>query len=72
MSTHSCNDLGVCQQRTPRCPGCMPQPFAPGTIERHRARRTVWRRVRLVLLVAAGVTGLAFSAGYLWGTWAGA
>jgi hypothetical protein len=50
----------------------MPQPFAPGTIERHRARRTVWLRVRLGLLLAAGVTGLAFSAGYLWGTWAGA
>ena len=50
-------------------------PFAPGTIEHHPGqpkRRAVWLGLRLALLAASALTGLAFAAGYLWGTLAGA
>ena len=38
----NCNDLGVCQSRTPACPGCGGRhPFAPGVIEHHRRRGVI-------------------------------
>lgn len=68
MSARPCSDLGVCQSRSPACPGCQPRPFAPGVIERHRRqlgtpaqRRELkrWLLALLVLCVLLGTLGLA-------------
>ena len=44
MTHHTCEELGLCQARTPRCAGCTWQ-LAPGTIDGPYFRRG--RRARL-------------------------
>jgi hypothetical protein len=50
----------------------MTHPFAPGAIEHHRhpRRRALWLLARAGLLFAFAVTGLAYAAGWLVGTFA--
>ena len=67
----SCDELGVCQGRTPPCQHTCQQaahPFAPGTIE-HTARRSrlaPWQRLVLDCAAVLAVAGLlGFCAGYL-------
>lgn len=33
MKKRTCDELGLCQARTPRCSGCTEFPFAPGVID---------------------------------------
>ena len=60
----TCNELGICQGRTPPCRGesCRPQHyFAPGVIDVGQARLQRMRMVRRVCLrVAAVMTGVFF------------
>ena len=41
MKARSCDELGLCQARTPRCSGCTCKdfPFAPGVIDAGPAPR---------------------------------
>lgn len=66
----TCEQLGLCQNKTPRCNGCIAQHFfAPGVIDHQRTRMDRRRlartwAVRLIALMAvAGLIG--FCAGYL-------
>ena len=68
----SCDELGVCQGRTPPCQRTCQQaahPFAPGTIERgpRRSKRLApWQRLVLDCAAVLAVAGLlGFCAGYL-------
>lgn len=66
MKCRTCDELGLCQVRTPRCRGCMPRPiFAPGVIEHHRKRHmrhlARWAGRALGLLCVAAVVGAAVS-----------
>ena len=57
----TCNDLGVCQDRTPPCrgPSCAPQHyFAPGVVHGGAPKRRAHARLRLAVrwaLVCAGL-----------------
>ena len=59
----SCDELGLCQHRTPACPGCghNRHSFAPGVIHGHTTtpNKKVWRWVKwacfAALAIAAGV-----------------
>jgi len=63
--TNTCDNLGVCQDRTPPCPGCLPRPaFAPGVIEHHRAPHPMRDALLRWLVVTAAVMALAWVAGY--------
>lgn len=47
MKRHTCNELGVCQSRTPACPDCTALHLAPGVIEgpyRHAAPVATWAK----------------------------
>ena len=67
---YTCDDLGACQSRNPRCKGCTAAqhfPFAPGVIDHspkpYYPALTKWlvRWVWLMLVVVA----VCFAAGYL-------
>lgn len=60
---HSCSELGVCQARTPTCPGCRIQ-FAPGAIQGYRRRKSAWSKV---LRAFAAAAPLAFTIGLVAG-----
>lgn len=75
----TCNELGVCQAKRPRCTGCTADkppsyPFAPGTIQGGPRRpRSNW--VFGVAAMAVQLTGAvllvvacAYAAGYLVGS----
>ena len=68
MKKLSCNELGACQARKPRCAGCTckPFPFAPGVIDVAPAR--VWRLIDLAGAIAL-VSAAFFVAGYVKGVW---
>lgn len=73
QAARRCEDLGVCQDRTPPCPGCLPRPaFAPGVIEHHRRHRTALARWMWRVALVLGVTGLVVSASFGLGLLAGA
>lgn len=47
--SRTCDELALCQQRSPRCANCT-HPFAPGVITAHRRPRTLRRRALWALL----------------------
>lgn len=59
----NCSELGVCQSRTPACPGCRIQ-FAPGAIEGYRLRKGAWSKI---LRAFAAAAPLAFAVGLVLG-----
>lgn len=59
----TCDDLGVCQNRAPRCAGC--QPFAPGVIEGPYPNDRQTKVLQRWALVTAIVAVIAWVAGYL-------
>lgn len=81
-AARTCEELGVCQGRAPRCAGCAdPAPglglLAPGAIERHRRvrhwlgtpaqRRQVVTYLVLLALLMVLVGTVSMAAGYLVG-----
>jgi|GEM_PF-3083935 len=47
MTRHTCNELGVCQSRTPACPDCTALRLAPGVIDgpyRRESPVTTWAK----------------------------
>ena len=71
----TCDQLGLCQNKTPRCSGCSaPHFFAPGAIDHERTRinrrqlaRTWGLRIMALMAVVALVASIGFCAGYLVG-----
>lgn len=64
MSTpRSCTELGVCQSRTPACPGCRIR-FAPGAIQGYRRPESAWSKI---LRAFAAAAPLAFTIGLVAG-----
>ena len=63
----SCNELGVCQKRDPRCNGC--HAYAPGVIEGpypNEGRVKALQKWLLRFAMFAGLlAGASFVAGYL-------
>jgi len=59
----TCDDLGVCQNRAPRCAGC--QPFAPGVIDEPYPNDRQTRVLQRLALLTAILALVAFVAGYL-------
>ena len=67
---HTCDQLGLCQNRKPRCNGCSARPyFAPGVIDCQRTRmerRRLAHTWAMRIIASMAVVGLiAFCAGYL-------
>ncbi len=84
-TSRTCEELGLCQARTPRCPGCTWQ-LAPGTIDgpyfpkRRRPSRwpSGWPRPQTVVVAALAVASavalvvtLSAAAGCLSVVWQG-
>ena len=65
----TCDELGLCQARTPRCSGCQPSPnaFAPGIVEGPFPNdRQTRRMMRWVLVWAAATAAAALLAFAAW------
>lgn len=59
----SCEELGMCQSRTPRCAGF--HPFAPGVIEGPGPNERQTRSLQKWALWTAAAAVVMFLAGYL-------
>lgn len=75
--SRSCDELGLCQRRKPRCAGCTAEPLrlAPGVLDAYRVPvfgNAAQRRELVTMLKRAGIwlvlVGVAFAgAGYMAG-----
>lgn len=63
----TCDELGLCQGRTPPCAGCKPfcSPFAPGVVEGPFPNDRITRLLQRWALGTAVLAGLALVAGLL-------
>lgn len=62
----TCDDLGVCQARTPRCTGCAPASFGQEAADKKDRQISTLMRWALVWAVgAAAVAAVMFVAGAL-------
>jgi len=68
LAVRTCDELGVCQNKTPPCAGCRQHYFAPGVIEggpKKRQARALMRWTLICMGLMATVAVVAFTAGYL-------
>jgi hypothetical protein len=68
QAARTCDELGVCQNKTPPCAGCTAHYFAPGVIEGGPKKRQARALVRWTLIsmgLMATVAVVTFAMGYL-------